>query len=101
MGVSKSFTDMKNKIVESYRNLYGQEPTWIVLSPGRVSLIGGHTDYNHGFVLPMAIDQAIWMAFSPLKSREVRLYSVDFEQDAKITLDELKPGDMGWIEYVK
>jgi galactokinase len=92
---------MKEDIKEAYTDRYGQEPAWIVRAPGRVNLIGEHTDYNDGFVLPMAIDRAIWMALTPIESSTIRLYSINFEQEAKTRLDDLKHSDQGWLEYVK
>ena len=92
---------MKREIEQDYIDHYRQRPAWIVRSPGRVNLIGGHTDYNDGFVLPMAIERAIWIALSPVKSRDVQLYSVDFKQHAKMSLDDLRPGNRAWFEYVK
>ncbi|NNE69875.1 MAG: galactokinase, partial [Rhodothermales bacterium] len=44
---------------------YGFEPSHVVRAPGRVNLIGEHTDYNDGFVLPLAIERAVWIAFRP------------------------------------
>jgi len=51
-----------------------------VRAPGRVNLIGEHTDYNDGFVLPMAIDRAIWIALSPRADRQVLAHSLDFDE---------------------
>jgi galactokinase len=92
---------MKEDIKEAYVDRYGQEPAWIVRAPGRVNLIGEHTDYNDGFVLPMAIDRGIWMALTPIESSTIRLYSINFEQEAKTSLNDLKHSDQGWLEYVK
>jgi galactokinase len=92
---------MKQGVIKAHIDRYGQEPVWLVWAPGRVNLIGEHTDYNDGFVLPMAIDRAIWMTLTPLESREIRLYSINFEQETKTSLDDLKHGGQGWLEYVK
>ena len=86
---------MKKSIERTYFDHFGQRSAWIIRSPGRVNLIGGHTDYNDGFVLPMAIDRAIWMAIAPAASKEVRLYSVDFEEEAKMNLEDFMPGKQG------
>jgi galactokinase len=65
-----------------------------------VNLIGEHTDYNDGFVLPMAIDRAIWIALRPRDDGHVLVYSLDFDQTIEFTLNELQK-DSGWAEYIK
>ncbi len=62
---------------ESFGAYFNAKPDFIVCAPGRVNLIGEHTDYNDGFVLPMAIDRAVWMALRPRQDKLVRLYSLD------------------------
>ena len=79
---------------------HGREPSGLVRSPGRINLIGDHTDYTGGLVLPMAIDRAIWVAFRPREDRVVRVRSEAFVDDVLIDLDELARGQ-GWGEYVK
>lgn len=73
----------------------------LVRAPGRVNLIGEHTDYNDGFVLPMAIDRAVWIALRPRGDRRVRLYSADFDETAEFSLDELRNEGNSWVEYIK
>ena len=55
----------KQDIAQHFTQRFGQVPRWIVRAPGRVNLIGEHTDYNDGFVLPLAIDRAVWIALRP------------------------------------
>ncbi len=78
---------------------FGAQPSTIVQAPGRVSLIGGHTDYNEGFVLPMAIDRRTVIAARPRTDRIVAVSSSDFP-DARFDLGSLERGT-GWAEYVK
>jgi len=91
----------KHLAVEQFRRRFGEEPVWVVRAPGRVNLIGEHTDYNDGFVLPLAIDRAIWIALRPRADRRVYVYSADFEQQSDFSLDELVNQRAGWIEYIK
>ncbi len=80
---------------------FGGAPRWIVRAPGRVNLIGEHTDYNDGFVLPLAIDRAVWIALRPRTDRRVAVYSVDYDQAGEFSLDDLRHEQAGWIEYLK
>lgn len=68
---------------------YGGAPQWVVRAPGRVNLIGEHTDYNDGFVLPLAIDRAVWIALRRRDDRRVVVESADFNARAEFCLDEL------------
>ena len=78
----------------------GQEPCF-VRSPGRVNIIGEHTDYNDGFVLPAAIDKAACIAASLRKDDEIHLWAQDFKESYKISLNELKPvHDASWPNYL-
>jgi galactokinase len=87
-------------VAESFKNHFGTNSTYVVRAPGRVNLIGEHTDYNDGFVLPLAIDRAIQIALRPRTGRTVRLYSLDYGETAVFSLDDLNKGS-GWSEYVK
>lgn len=84
-----------------FAQTFGRAPEWIVRAPGRVNLIGEHTDYNDGFVLPIAIDRAIWIALRPRSDRRVVVHSADYRQSGEFSLDELTRGEPGWIEYLK
>ncbi|MGE5250118.1 MAG: galactokinase, partial [Bacteroidota bacterium] len=79
---------------------FNAKPQAVVRAPGRVNLIGEHTDYNEGFVLPMAIDRGIWIALRPRRDRRVHVVSEDFGSSASFDLSALRKGE-GWIEYVK
>jgi galactokinase len=88
---------MKAKFVE----LYGAEPQMFVRAPGRVNIIGEHTDYNDGFVLPMAIDRSFWIALSPRDDEIVKVYSLDLDdhEQFEATHPSHKPGV--WSEYLR
>jgi galactokinase len=91
----------KADIVAHFTKRFGQPPRWVVRAPGRVNLIGEHTDYNDGFVLPLAIDRAVWIALRPRDDRRVAVYSVDYNEAREFSLDDLKHEKAGWIEYLK
>jgi galactokinase len=91
---------IKERIIQTYIDQFNAQPSFVVRGPGRVNLIGEHTDYNDGFVLPMAIDRALWIALSPREDRRILLHSLDFEGPADFSLDHIQHGQ-GWTEYVK
>ena len=88
-------------IANAFHQRYGTAPTYLVRAPGRVNLIGEHTDYNDGFVLPMAIEHAIYIALEPLDTSEVHLYSTNFDAEIRFPLDGFTRDDMSPAEYVK
>jgi len=77
-----------------------KEQPLLVRSPGRVNIIGEHTDYNNGFVLPAAIDKAVYVAVSPRNDESIELYSGEFSQQYSTTLNEMKPDPVGWPNYI-
>jgi len=90
------------KIVSSqYEALFGTKADVIAQAPGRVNLIGEHTDYTGGFVLPVAIDRNIIFAASKSNSDVIEGYSVDFEGKAACTVNNYDPAhEIGWFRYV-
>ncbi len=91
---------MKAQILERFQQQYHAAPAGVAHAPGRVNLIGEHTDYNEGFVLPMAIDRGVWIAFRPRRDRTVRLHSVNFDASIEFSLDALDQKG-GWAGYVQ
>ncbi|WP_026370860.1 galactokinase [Kallotenue papyrolyticum] len=76
-------------------------PTHLSRAPGRVNLIGEHTDYNDGFVLPAAIDRAAYVLARARPDRRLRLYAVQYAAEATLDLDRLRPDVVqGWAAYV-
>ena len=91
----------KQQVEQEFIEHFGEEPAFIVHAPGRVNLIGEHTDYNDGFVLPMALPHAIWIALRPRNDRQVWVQSLDFGETAVFSLDQLQRHTFNWDEYVK
>jgi galactokinase len=78
---------------------FGREPL-MVRSPGRINLIGEHTDYNQGFVLPGAIDKCIVLAGAPRDDRRFRFFAADLSQPDDGSFDILAPSPLGWPDYL-
>ncbi len=92
---------LEKKVREGFEQRFGEPAPIVVRAPGRVNLIGEHTDYNDGFVLPMAIDRALWIALRARSDRRVVPYSIDYEQGVTFTLDDFQHENTGWAEYVR
>ena len=80
---------------------FGTAPTQVARAPGRVNLIGDHTDYSEGFVLPMAIDREVAAAFRPRDDSRVIVYSADVDSVAEFDIGELVARAQGWPEYLR
>ncbi len=78
------------------------EPLIVTRGPGRLNLIGEHTDYNHGYVMPVAVDRSVVIAATPREDQRIRVYSEGLDSAAEYTLgrepDDHKPG---WIKYLE
>lgn len=93
--------ELRARVVSEFQRIFGHAPDCVVRAPGRVNLIGEHTDYNAGFVLPMAIDRAVWIALRPGDGRHVTVHSLDFGVLIDFRLDDLRNTGTGWPEYLK
>ena len=76
-------------VVAKFQDCFGEAPAHVVRAPGRVNLLGEHVDYNDGFVLPIAIDRATWLAFSPSDTDQTTLGAVDLSEDVSFTPETL------------
>ncbi len=93
---------LQTQTVEAFRRRFRADPALVVRAPGRVNLIGEHTDYNDGFVLPLAINRAIWLALRPRADEYVFVESVDFGEYVEFSLNEMIRGRHApWAEYIK
>ncbi len=86
-------------MVERYVKQFGPSPL-VVVSPGRVNLIGEHTDYNEGYVLPAATDKAVVFALGPRTDGLCHFVSHDFNQEFRCGLDELHLSPLRWPNYL-
>lgn len=91
----------ENSMLARFTELFGSstEPL-VVRSPGRVNIIGEHTDYNDGFVLPAAIDKAAWVAITRREDKQVSLFAQEFDQHFETSLSTLAPTTVHWPNYI-
>jgi len=88
------------KLTETFAGMSAEAPRFFS-APGRVNLIGEHTDYNEGFVLPIAIDRHTVVAAAPRNDRNIRVRSIDFGEEASLSLDaDSQDGGPDWFRYV-
>src|SRR5512147_2006340 len=92
--------NLQSRVTDEFTQRFGSPPGAIVRAPGRVNLIGEHTDYNDGFVLPMAIDRAVWMSLTVRPDQQIRVYSLDYGSDSVFSLNNLVR-EKDWGEYIK
>ena len=92
---------MIDTITNAFRERYSAEPDVVALAPGRVNIIGEHTDYTGGFVLPVAIDREVVFAAKADPGKRITGWSVDFAEEASTTTGEWDPKHpSGWFRYV-
>ena len=91
---------LRARVLNAFRQRFGARPTYVARAPGRVNLIGEHTDYNDGFVMPLALAQAVWLAFRPRADGRVVLHSLDVSEPVSFRLDAFERAK-GWGEYPK
>ena len=93
---------MEDNLAKSFGEIFGSSPEVYSSAPGRINLIGEHTDYNLGYVLPAAIDLHIAVLASRGKDRMVRVWADSFEQEKRFSPEkDIDSKQGGWIDYVK
>jgi len=90
---------MIKKIRSVFSDKFGAEPD-VFHSPGRINILGEHTDYNEGFVLPAAIDKNIYVAISKRTDNQIHLFAVDFNDSFITETESIKPAPVQWPNYI-
>nr|WP_106633472.1 galactokinase [Alistipes sp. Marseille-P5061] len=90
---------MKEQLLAKFRELYGEGAS-LFTSPGRINLIGEHTDYNGGFVFPGAVDKGIMAAIRPNGTERVRAWSLDMNEASEFGLGEADKPAQSWARYI-
>ena len=95
--------ELTAQITAEFQKHYGRPPRWIVAAPGRVNVIGEHTDYNDGFVLPMAIERyAIMAADTAAVPGKISIYDTHFKESATIDISAtVIKGQPKWSNYIR
>lgn len=91
--------NMKEQLLARFRELYGEGAS-LFTSPGRINLIGEHTDYNGGFVFPGAVDKGIMAAIRPNGTERVRAWSLDMNEASEFGLGEEDKPAQSWARYI-
>lgn len=82
-----------------FKEIYREEPL-IIRSPGRVNILGEHTDYNEGFVLPASIDKNIYIAISKRNDQVINLYATDFNERFTGDINQIEKSTVQWANYL-
>ncbi len=97
-----TLSELADQTSRRFQERFGRAPLWLVAAPGRVNLIGEHTDYNDGFVFPMGIERYTVIAASPSALRRALVFSADTNSEAAIELDgPVQRGQPSWANYVR
>ena len=92
----------KSTVSKEFEQQFGQVPTLWVQAPGRVDLMGNHTDYNEGYVMTMAIDRNIWLAARPRQDPKVSIYSLNVQGGGEFDLNDIRHDEeFPWTDYVR
>lgn len=101
MDMETTMTELAQRVIRSYREMYGCAPAVVATAPGRVNLIGEHTDYTGGFVLPVAINREMVITAGRTRDRIISGYSIDYDSEASCVSGHYDPDHpMGWFRYV-
>ena len=90
----------KESINASFKDIFHQDAQVTVKSPGRINIIGEHTDYNNGFVLPAAIDKYIYVALNERNDDQLHLFSADYKEHYQTVLNTIDSNAPDWAKYI-
>lgn len=90
---------MENKIKNLFQSEYGQEPDLLIRAPGRINLIGEHTDYNMGFVFPAAIDLSMCFAFKSNGTKTCNISAIDKKSKVSFSVEDEYDSEKEWAKY--
>ena len=91
--------DQVKRVISKFKSLYDSEPI-IVRSPARINLIGEHTDYNNGFVLPASINREMILAIAPRSDEFCKIHALDMDDEIEFKIASLDRSDKNWANYI-
>jgi len=92
---------LSSQVVQKFQEIFASPDALLVRSPGRVNLIGEHTDYNNGFVLPAAVDKAIYLVMARRNDDDIQLFAMDLDQSYRGPVrPPLTPSALHWPNYI-
>ena len=87
------------QLKQAFKNIFGAEPI-LVKSPGRINIIGEHTDYNGGLVMPAAINKAVYVAIAEREDNEIHLFSESYQEKHIGNIKDVKKSEKSWANYI-
>ena len=94
--------ERKNYLTKKFTDFFGTRPEIWSRAPGRVDLMGSHTDYNMGYVMTMTVDRDTWIAANPRADRQVRIRSLNVDGESVFSLDDIQHDqNVTWSNYVR
>jgi galactokinase len=96
----KNFEQLLKACQDDFSSHFGVSPSFIAYAPGRINIIGEHTDYNQGLALPCAINRWVVIGMSPRSDRQVHVVSRDFKSEMSLVLEEQYDPQTTWERYV-
>jgi len=94
---------MRERVINAFNRVFNYPPSLVVRAPGRANLIGEHTDYNEGFVMPLAIDRALYVAAAPRDDSLVRVHTLDYgQQTVQFSMGQLHDTALPhWTRHIR
>ncbi|MEM8894919.1 MAG: galactokinase family protein, partial [Bacteroidota bacterium] len=91
---------MENRVKKGFKSQHGYYPQLTIKAPGRINIMGEHTDYNDGYVLPAAIDYANYFAFSKSRGKTSKVHSIDLNESFEVDKDNVEKTNSKWINLI-
>jgi len=94
---------IRETVLARFAQVYGHDAQYLVRAPGRANLIGEHTDYNEGFVMPLAVNRAVWMAVAPREDDQICVFTIDYGDElVSIPTNQVQePIWPHWTTYIR